>query len=791
MSKYFLLFILSVLTLSIHAQELVKGYVLDEQKEPLVGVTVVLEGTSNGTITGVNGDFQLTISEKDAVLLFSFIGYETQAVQVGGTPNIEVILAEDAEVLKSVEVTGFEGVVGQARRRAESVQKIPESVTTLTGEEMISKGVTNIQSFATLVPNMSFQTSQNVGVNFINVRGISQIRNGDAPVAFIVDGVTIPDPNLLNQELFDLAMVEVVKGPQGTLYGKNAIGGAINMLTLSPTNYFRNKVTIGYGNGNTFNAGLSSSGPIVRNKVYYRVSGSYRNSDGVITNETLNDEVDFLEDLNLRGQLKFDFTPRFSATISGQYTDTEGGATYYAHSPADADPQQLDANDFNNVIDGDQRGVSTLENTFTYLKLEYAFNNFTLRSVTSYNKSERNHMGDLDFGPLDILRQNQDSNSETFNQEFRLSSTNSDSKLSWDLGLFYQNSDRVLFTEATADLGLLGVSGATVGEQARLALLSDFTNNFETIAFFGFLDYKITDKFTASVGLRFDNDDITQENRLEGVEPNSNKTQSEFQPKVSLSYQANDNILIYGNYGRGYRSGGFNSLATDRFDADFEGETSDNFEIGLKTSSFNDRLIINLAGYYIDFQNQQQYVVTIDPNIIGGLILGNYNLTETTVWGVEADLKFRTSKYLDILAGFGLNRSEIQEGGTLDGGFDYSIFNGKNTPFVAQSTFNVALQSNFAISESLDFSGFVNLSNKGQIYWHEDNNDVADPFNLLDARLSLTLNKNYSITFWVNNLTDTEYYQEYSAGEISNSAAGDIGWIGRPRTFGVELSAKF
>ena len=174
-------------------------------------------------------------------------------------------------MLSEVTVRGFVGAVGQARRRAESVQKIPESVVTLASDQIEATGINNIQSFATLVPNVSFQTSQNVGVNFINVRGIAQIRNGESPVAFVIDGVNIPDANLINQELHDLAMVEVVKGPQGTLYGKNAIGGAINILTMAPTNYSKNRLTLGYGNGNSIKAQLSSSGALSKEKVYYRL----------------------------------------------------------------------------------------------------------------------------------------------------------------------------------------------------------------------------------------------------------------------------------------------------------------------------------------------------------------------------------------------------------------------------------------------------------------------------------------------------------------------------------------
>lgn len=779
MKRQLTLLILLSSTLFSFSQQLVKGYVLDEQKDPLVGANVIVKGTLVGTITDADGNFSLTIPAGSDVFVVSYIGYKSLEIQAN-EGNIEVILSKDPQFLEEVVVVGFSGNVGRARRRAASVQSIPESVTTFTAEQIDATGVNNIQTFAAQVPNVSFNTSQNVGVNFLTVRGIPQIRNGESPVAFVIDGITIIDPNLINQELYDLAMVEVVKGPQGTLYGKNAIGGAINILTQAPTNYAKNRLTLGYGNGNSFKAQLSSSGPLVKDKVYYRISGSYRDSDGVIENETLDMPVDFLKDLSLRGQLTFDLSSRFSATLVGQLIDTEGGAVYYAHSPSGL---QLDADDFNYVIDADQFGESTLDNTYGALKLKYAFNKAILTSVTSFNSAQRNHVGDLDFTPVDILRQDQDSDSETFNQEFRLSSNDPASKLSWDLGAFYQASERTLLTQALADFGFFAEPPAATGELGFLPLLSDYTSEFRTIAVFGFLDYKLSDKFTASIGLRFDNDEITQVNRLFDTEPT--KSQSELQPKVSLAYQATENVLIYANYGRGYRSGGFNSTSTDQFNSEYDGETSDNFELGLKTSTRDKRFIFNLAAFYIDFNNQQQYVVGVGPN--AGFIIGNFNFPETEVLGFEADLKYRTSNFLDIIAGVGITNSEIITGG-MDGGFDRTPFEGNKTPFVPQSTFNIALQSDFPISTNIDFAGFLSLNNKGKIYWHEDNNDVADPFSLLDGRVGLTFNKKFTVTLWGANILNTDYYQEYSAFEVSGSAAGDIGWIGQPRTYGAELT---
>lgn len=784
----FLVAILLATVTPLLAQKSIKGQVTDQNNDPLIGVNVQANLSSLGAITDANGVFELTISANDERLFFSYIGYITKELEVqSNTVTVSVVMEEDIELLETVEVLGFEGVVGQARRRAASIQDIPESVVTFTGEQIEAIGINNVESFAALVPNLSFNKSQNIGVNFITVRGIPQIRNGDSPVSFVVDGVTIPDANLLNQELYDLAMIEVVKGPQGTLYGKNAIGGAINILTAAPTNFFKNKIKLGIGNGGFYSTQAQFSGPLKKDKIYFRLAGSYKTMDGLLENITLNEKVDFYKDLSLRGQFKFDFNARFSATLTGQISDTEGGATYIGNAPAGP---QLAANDFNYVIDGNVLGESTLKNTFGSLKLDYLFNKVKLQSITAYNKGDRWHAGELDFLPIDILRQEQLSDAETINQEFRLNSTESNARLNWDLGLFFQVSERDLITSAFADLGFFSQPPAPTGDLILTNFveskpLSDYTNKFSTIAFFAFLDYQLTDKLTLSAGLRYDNDKIEQDNRNEQFI--RDKSDQELQPKLSISYKGSENVLWYANYGRGYRSAGFNSTTTVLFDNEFNAETSNNYEFGLKSSFKENRVIFNFAGFYTAFNNQQQYAVALG---ITGLTLGSFNYPESRMYGFEGDFKWRTSKYLDVFASYGLNKSIIVDGG-ISGDTDRTVFNDNNTPFVPQTTASFGLQSTVPISDNLDFSSFISASNKGKIYWHENNLDVSDSFTLLDARIGISFKNKYEFFLWGRNITNERYYQEYGAGEINGNASGDGGWPGQPRTYGMDLVFKF
>ncbi len=752
----------------------------------LSGVNVVEKGTSNGTTTDFDGNYTISV-KPNAVLVFSYLGFKTKEVAVNGQSTLNVSLLEDASQLDEVVVKGFDNVIGQARRRAESVQSIPESVVSFTAKDIETKGISNVDTFTAQIPNVNFTSSQNVGNNFITVRGISQIRNGDAPIAFVIDGVTLPDANLINQELFDVALIEVVKGPQGALYGKNAIAGAINIVTNEPTNIFKNKIKVGYGNGNLLQAQLSSTGPLVKDKLFYRVSGSYKKGDGLLNNVTFNEAPDFLEDLTLRAQLKAKLSSKVSATLTGQVIAAEAGAVYYA-SPTTGNAK-IAPDDYDNfAIQGDQRGVGTLDNTYGNLKVNVDFDNMKLTSLTTYNKADRNAFGDLDFTAADVLRQDQDSNTKTFNQEIRLGSVaNSDSKVNWDLGAFYQNTDKTLVTNASADFGFFAPPFQPTGVQSPLAV-GDFTNTFKTFAVFGFMDYKVSDRLTLSAGLRYDNDNISQDNRSEGTNPS--RVDKQIQPKISVAYKATDNMLMYANYGKGYRTGGFNQGQTVRYGTDYSAETTDNYEIGLKNTYWDNRFILNFSGYYIDFSNQQLYALVLDGGA-GQILIGNFNVPKSVSVGFEADMRIRATNWLDILASYGVSKSKIVTGtSTVSTGTNEAIdVSGNATPLVPQDSYNFGLESSFDISDKITFNGNVNLEGTGEMYWHEDNVDVSPRYSLLNARMNFSFN-DFTVGVWGTNLTGTQYITEFFAQTFSNGGS-DLAWLGQPTAYGVNLSYKF
>ncbi|PWH82327.1 hypothetical protein DIS18_08725 [Algibacter marinivivus] len=779
-----LLFLL-ITTLSF-SQTTISGNVTDKKGEPIPGVNIIEKGTTNGSISDFNGNFEINVSSNDAVLEFSFIGFESQEISVSEKNQIDVTLNESAESLDEVVIRGFTGVIGKSRKRTESIQVTPESVTALNAEGIESAGISDVSSFSTLVPNLKFNSAQAVGLNFITVRGIPQVRGGDAPLAFVVDGVTIPDPSLLSQDLYDLALVEVVKGPQGALYGKNAIGGAVNIYTKEPTNKGSNRLKFGIGNGGSLLSQFVSSGAISKDKVFYRFSTQYKTFDGLLTNEFLNQNVDFSDNFNIRGQIKARLSKSFTVSATYQHFKIDGGATYYSVNPIGFDGEfpggVLDPNpkEGNNVIVADVLGKSDMINNYGNFKMDYNFGNVKLQSITSINKVERSTFGDLDFIDLDLFTQGEEATTKTFNQELRINNTNTDTKLDWSLGGFYQKVEKDVYQN--------GADGVDAEFGPAEYDVADYVNEIKTIALFGFADYKLTEKLTASVGFRYDIDKFSQVDAL--FVTSSERDNNEFQPKVSLSYQASKNALFYANYGKGYRNGGYNADATDLFNREFDDETSDNYELGFKTTSWNNRLIFNGSIFSSKLNNQQQYILDLNT-----FIAGVYNYDETKIFGFELESRARLSNWLDVFANFGMADAEIVDGGTSggsDGAFtDNTTYNGKKTPFVPVSSFGIGLESSFKVTDNLNFNGFLNLDTTGKTYWHESNLAIhtTDAYSLLDARIGLSY-KNWQLDIWGKNLTDKQYYQEFSPGEFVGSP-DDVAWRGQPLSVGTAISIKF
>ena len=776
------------------SQEIIVKGVVSTPEGGLGGVNVLVKGTATGTTTGFDGDFTIKVP-KDATLVFSYVGYVTQEVPLNGQTLINVTLQEDASKLDEVVIQGFTDIKGRARKRLESIQSVPESVTAVTAQQIDITGIDNIGSFLTQIPGISYGESQDPGTVMISVRGIPQIRYGPSPIATVVDGVYLASADLTNQSLFDIEQIEVIKGAQGIFYGKNAIGGAVIITTKQPKNGFEGKVKAGYGNGNTVNLETNLSGSIVDNKSFYRVGVSYSNSDGFIENTTLNKKVDFRKDLGLRGLLRFRLGNSSSLSLTGQYNDTKSGAITFVNSNDNPNFEDFNPNSFEGSPTADFLGEGTLKSTILAASFETAFSGFKLESHTSYSDIDLYYDGDYlsfapidNYGPIPAATQAMTRASRTLNEELRLVSSNSASKLQWNLGLFLQNIDSnwdtsAFYNQDTSDFNYTNTTEDRITAD---------DNILKSIGLFGFIEYDLTEKLNISVGLRNEWETLENTENVSGTK--SKKSYDAFQPKFSASYKFIKDKMLYASYSRGFRSGGYNPLEVPAsgIKKEIDPEYTNSFEIGAKTSFWNNRFIFNVAYFNTIFENQQVYRFGSD-----GVrsFLGTVNFEESKASGFEIDSKLRITKHLDLLGGASFIETEITKA------FEASAI-GNKIPFAPQSSYYLGVFTHFKTGDASNISANINVENKGKKYWFADDlygvdqKDIfQNPFTLINAKVIYNI-KDITIGLWGKNIFDTKYNQEWWPfgvfdGDPSGGPLGDIRTPSQPATYGVELSYKF
>jgi iron complex outermembrane receptor protein len=777
----------------------IAGKITNENGIPIPGVSIVEKSDSkNGTISDFDGSFIFKVSKNSKELQISSIGFKTKVVPIEDS-FINIILEEEQNKLNEVVIKGFSSVASRARVRVQSIQSLPETTVAINAQTIEANGINNIQTFTSQISNVTFNQAQQPGVNFLTVRGISQIRNGESPVAVVIDGMTLPDASAMNMSLYDLELLEFVKGPQGTLYGKNAIAGAIVITTKDATNKNRNKITLSTGNGGLFGARLFSSGAIAKNKLFYSVSGGYKSFDGLINNTFLNQEVDFYKEYNLRANLRYVISPKWSVTYVQDNFKVDGGGNYYVTKTDiyNAAIPPLADNDYSQEPFGDVQGDSRLSNSLSSLKVEGNFNKSKFQSVTSFNATKRYYIGENDYSQYAFSKVSQASNSDTFSQEFRLTSKDSkESKFNYTVGTLFQNSKRYLNTSTFLNKtfyegGFIDASAANANYSSDPLVGNDDDNTIKTVAGFVFFDYKLTSKLTASAGVRVDNDQLKNESNISNTISENSITV--WQPKLSLAYQIAENVLGYVNYGKGYRSGGFNSDATIKFGKTYQPEFTNNYEVGLKTSFLNNRIIFNNAFYIIDFENQQQYTfIPLTPSI-----LGIYNFEEARITGFESELKFKATNNIDFFASLGLNNGETKKGTynqlTNAAAYDYNTYktidiSGYTSPYTIKSTIQVGANGNFTLSEKSNLGIFINADHRGTQYWDPIEEYKQDPYTLVNARINLNL-KDFGITLWANNIFDTKFNQEFFP--TAEFGFNNLRFPNTPTTMGIDLSYKF
>jgi iron complex outermembrane receptor protein len=584
-------------------------------------------------------------------------------------PIGQAVAQEGAEASEEIVVT--------ARRREETLQSVPLSINAFTAETIENAGVANVEDIAAMTPGFTFTPLFGGSASLPVIRGQSTTI-GEPNVGFFVDGVYQSSRATMDALLGDdVARIEVVRGPQSALYGRNTFGGAVNIITRPPTNDLEGRLEASYGEFNTIGLRGSLSGPIADN-LFFRIGATHNSSDGYFTNSLTGGNLDTRETTVLAGTLEARPTNDLTFRLRGAYQNTEDGDDPLRFAVNNSQPTPLQGPPTppgNQIFTGELQGSDSFAVTPGHnntelgafsLTAEWSGDALSFTSITGFNDLRLDFAVDGDYRAAQVNYQTTLTDQYDVSQEFRLASTG-DSRLSWLVGAYYYllSADTHVENQYGADaLSIITTTGpAGFGAWRRLigGGRSDLHEETESFALFGSLGYALTDQLNVSVEGRWTNEtkradqvSITGLLNPPGFGPVTGlfSAESEFEsfvPRFTLEFQATDDLLLYASAAQAEKAGGFNTnivagapIPSERF---YDPETAWNYEIGAKTSWHDGRLVLNGALFQIDWSDQ--IVRAIGAS--GALL--NVNAGETSVRGAELEMRARPADGLEINAG--------------------------------------------------------------------------------------------------------------------------------------------
>lgn len=699
------------------------------------------------------------------------------------------------------DVTTLEEVVVTARKRVENIQDVPVSITAVGAQEISERGSVRVRDLAASIPNFVFTGPQDSSAPQITVRGIqSQARVNvgfDSGTGVYVDGVVQGRPIGFNQELLDVERVEFLRGPQGTLFGKNSISGAISVTTRRPSETFTGEVRAEVGGDGLLGGNVYVSGPL-SDRVLFSASAFRRQRDGYVSNIATGRKVDDEDAVGARAKLLFKATDDLELTLAGDFVNDNATATSArAISGYGAVPKPYQINvDTPTLASRDLGSVS--------LTVDWKVGGGTLTSISSYGQMARDRTNDTDAGPLDVVASKLTNDQDQFTQEIRFTSGTAGA-VSYIAGLYYFRQDVDSFAQScfgriTGVPGFLrGVCGDTSG-----------TITTTSKAAFANADWRISDTLTLTGGIRYTDEekelDYLQNGFPFGVAPTLPRqqdrlTDNDVSPTVSLLWKAAPGVNVYGTVSRGFKSGGWNldnitSNSITRFSQlRFTAESAWNYELGAKTTWLDNRLTLNAALYRIKYEDLQ--AVQLQQVLGGGgaVVAVVSNAANARSQGVELELVARPSENLLLTAGIGYSDAEYTDYVDRTSGGAALDFSGNRLDNAPKWTRNASIQYTLPAGDlRWRFRGDWNM--RSDYYFGRENLQTQrlDGWNTANVQIGVgDSGQRWEVVAFADNVTDREYIVAKGAGGFPFPGVGTSNTFtyGTPRQYGVRSSLRF
>ncbi|WEK44073.1 MAG: TonB-dependent receptor [Candidatus Sphingomonas colombiensis] len=714
-------------------------------------------------------------------------------------------------------------VIVTAQKRSERLQDVPIAVTAITAEAIQNRRTLDLVDLSNQAPGLQIKSDDN-GANpriFIRGVGVNDFNPAtNSAVGIYADGVYVGSPLAQRLAFFDLQQVEVLRGPQGTLYGRNTTGGAINVTSRLPGNEPEADLSAEYGRFNSVNVQGGVSVPLIVDKLSIRLAGLYQRDDGYTLNRLTNHFGNNTNRWAVRGTLHF--TP--SANVTDNLVISTGrstGGSIWAYNrslqpqtAAATGPDGLClpayytsgqctnfmgyANTSTNLYQGDygfegkdRVNLFTVSNTLTV-----DLGAVSIVSVTGYQHANRNDQEDTDASPIPVITASYIARQNTFSQELRLQS-NGHTPLRYVVGAYYAH-DYLNNNSAYNVLPLVQEMIATPDNPTGTDLVDGIglfgwplTQKVDSYAAFGQLDYDLTEQLTLTGGLRYsaDHKDFHYVSQAaNGLVPiftfDGAKTFESVTGKVGLQYRLSPTANIYASYNRGAKSGGFFSGQTGN-PADlgpYKDETVNAYEVGAKTELLGRTLRANVSAFYYDYKNLQVYTTVEDGAITRQLFT---NASAAKIYGGELELEATPTRGLTVSLNAAYLHATYSD--FISAGNDYS---GNTLPSAPKISIQGAIDwqhqtplGTLVANTSMSFRSkvFFDTSNAARL------GDQARAF--VDARLGLRVARDkLEIGVWGKNI-----FNEVNISDMTPipTLGFDVFSVGPPRTYGLYLKARY
>ena len=662
-------------------------------------------------------------------------------------------------------------IVVTARKGSERLMDVPAAISVLNQKSLESNQISSLSDLNRVVPSLTIFPGVAEYLPAITMRGIATTQGSEPSVSLIIDGVQSAGGTFFNQSLDDAASIEVLRGPQGALYGRGAIAGAILINTKRPTNDFHADARLLAGNGGTQKASVTVSGPIVKDTLLLKVSGSYDNYDGLIRNAGYNGFSDSKRTYSTRGELVFSPTTSTSITLLADYLDYKGVGVDWAVVSRD----QLNDYDVGPNYNAKPFEDRWARNFAVKIEQDVGFGKIT--SVTQNSRQEHHSGGDGEFSPQPLFLFEQTVATRAWNQDLRYTSPEGD-RLNFMVGLFYQDRKQSQPLIVTGDPG-----GPYAGFVALNASQYDTSKAY---AAYTQGKYAFGHGWDLTVALRYDIEDREQFDRNDQAASQIKERFEAFQPQASLAKEFSSELTAYASYGRGFRSGGFNAFSdvliprpTAAYPVRriYPKELADNFEVGFKAQLFDKTLYLTGAAYYTKFKNQQ-YFLFFPPSLEAGTARDIVSIPKTDIKGVELEASWNP------LAGLRLNGSAVFTDGTIKGG----IYDGNSVANTLKNSFSAGGEYEFGIGPDASLTVRADYQRQGRVFYDIQNSYRYNGVDLLSGRVSVRTGP-YELAVLGQNLLDKKYPAAFSENGFADGVS--LRRRIRPRTYGIECRLKF